>query len=107
MVGHVVVEAHREVVGERFERATAHGGQEFLQVVHALVEPLDDRIDLGPEAGGQDDHLGEVGPVAQAAQRLGQLGLGHRHPFQQVERRVALLETDDDHRHGRTPVVPL
>ena len=84
------------------DRAAADGGQKLLQLGHAVVEPLDHGVDLGAQAGGQDDRLGQVGLVPQPAQGLGQGALGHRHPLEQIERGVALLEADDDHRHRAT-----
>ena len=91
-----------QVLGQRLDRAAADGGQELLELGHAVVEPLDHGIDLGAQAGGQDDGLGQVGLVPQPAEGLGQGALGHRHPLEQVERGLALLEADDDHRHAVT-----
>ena len=73
-----------------------------LQLGHAVVEPLDDGIDLGAEAGREDDRLGEVGLVPQPSERLGQRALGHGHPLEEIEGGLALLEADDDHRHRAT-----
>ena len=103
MGGDVVVEPDGEVVGQGFERAAAGGGQELLEIIDTVVEPVDDGVHLGAQARGQDDRLGEVGPVPQASEGLGQLGLGHGHPLQHIERRLALLQPDDDHRHVMTP----
>ena len=42
------------------------------------------------------------GLVPQPTEGLGQVALGDRHPLEQVERGLALLEADDDHRHRAT-----
>ena len=102
MGGHVVIEAHGEVLGQRVHRAPADGDQELLELGHAVVEALDDRIDLGAKAGGEDHRLGQVGLVPKATEGLGQGALRHRHPLQEIEGALALLEADDDHRHGAT-----
>ncbi len=75
-------------------------GQELLDLVDAVVEPLDHRVDLGAQARRQEDRLGQVRLVTQSAERLRGVRLGDRHPVQQVERRALLLQADDDHRHG-------
>ena len=85
MAGDVVVEPDGEVLGQRLDRAAADGGQELLDLGHAVVEALDHRVDLGAQAGRQDDRLGQVGLVPQAPERLGEGALGDRHPVEQVE----------------------
>jgi hypothetical protein len=63
------------------------------------VEPLDDGVDLGAQAGGEDDDLGEVGTVPEVAEGLRELGVAHRHALEHVERHGALVEPYDDDRH--------
>ena len=88
------------------ERAAADLAEELLELGHTVVEALDHRIDLGAQAGRQEDRLGEVRLVPEAAERLGKPGVGHRDPVEEVGRGVLLFEADDDHRHGGTvPVV--
>ena len=60
--GHGVVEEHRPVSLEDLDRAPGHRRQELLEVGHPFVEPLDHGVELGPQAGGQDDHLGPGWP---------------------------------------------
>ena len=105
MTGDVVVEADGQVLRQGVDRAAAGRGQKLLELGHAVVEALDHRVDLGAETGREDDHLRQVGLVPQTAEGLGQGALGHRHPVQQIERGVSLLEPDDDHRHGATSTI--
>ncbi len=102
MFGHVVVEADGEMLGQRVDGAAADRGQELLELGDTVMEPLDHGVDLGAQARGEDDHLGQIGLVPQPAEGLRQRALGHRHPLEQIEGGVALLEADDDHRHSCT-----
>ena len=97
--GRVVV-VDVEVVGELLGRQERQVGEEVAHVLVAAVEPLGHRVDLGAVARRQDHRLGQVLPRAEVVQGLGQPGVVDRHPLEQVERRGAVVQSDDDDRHA-------
>ena len=70
-----------------------------MDIGEAVVEALEDRVDLGAQARGDDHRLGEMRAVPEHGERLGELLVGDREPLEQLERCVTLVETDHHHRH--------
>ena len=95
-VSDVVVEADHRLLLERRRRQTGLLGQDLLDLVDRVVEPVDDRVDLRPQARRQDDRLLQVRPVPQRPQDLGQLGVADGDPLQEVERDLVVLDAYDD-----------
>ena len=67
---HRVVEVDRQLFGKLLDRRPCRRRQVLLKVGDALVEALDHRVELGSEAGGEDDDLEQVGAVAKRGERL-------------------------------------
>ena len=78
-------------------------GEEVEDVRHRRVELRGVGVDLGAVARGEQHDLGEVlaRPRATGAPWPGATGR-HRHPFAQLDRRGAVVQADDDHRHERS-----
>ena len=66
----------------------------------AAVEAAGVGVDLGPQAGRDDDRLAQVIPAGEVVQRLGRPGGRHRHRFEDPERGGAVVESYDDDRHA-------
>ena len=96
--GHGVVEEHRPTALERVDRGPGHPGQELLEVGDPFVEAIHHGIELGPHAGRQHHHLGQVGPVPETRDHLAEVVLGNGDPFEHVQRDLVLLESNDDDR---------
>ena len=89
-----------EVVGEVLGGEEGDLGEEVADVLVGAVEPLGDRVDLGAVAGGEHHGLGHVRARDQVVQRLRQRGIADGHALEQVERRAAVVQPDDDDGHA-------
>ena len=94
MKDHGVVEMNGQLLRKLLDGRTGRRRQELLKVGDPLVEALDHRVELGAEAGGQDDHLEQVGTVAQCRERLREILFEDRDALEHVERCSLVLETD-------------
>ena len=94
-----------EVVGEVLGREEGDLGEEVADVLVGAVEPLGDGVDLGAVAGGEHHGLGHVGARDQVVQGLRQRGIADGHALEQVERRAAVVQPDDDDGHAVSPTV--
>ena len=64
----------------------------LLEVGDALVEALDHGVELGPHAGRQHHHLGQVGPVPQARVNVEQGKVNEQqHKVNDQQRRVSAV----------------
>ena len=89
-----------EVVAEVLGREERDLGEEVADVLVGAVEALRDGVDLGAVAGGQHHGLGHVGAGDEVVQRLGQRGVADGHALEEVERRAAVVQPDDDDGHA-------
>jgi len=78
-------------------------GQELAGVGDARVELGAEGVDLGPVAGGQEGHLGQVVPAGQVAQGLRDERRPDGDPLQHGQRHRPVVQPDDDERHVRSP----
>ncbi len=81
---HGVVEVDRQLLRQLLDRRPCRRGQVLLKVSHALVESLDYRVELCPEASRKDDDLEEVGPITQNCKRLRKIVLENRDALEHV-----------------------
>ncbi len=94
-----VVEAG-QVVAELFGWDVGGVLEELPDVLVATVELLGEGVDLDAVAGREHNRLGDVLSGGQVGQHLGEERLGDRHALEQVERNGAVVQADDDDRHG-------
>ena len=98
--GDVVVEAdggpRRQLVG----RDAGVLGEDLVDLGHRIVEAVDDRIDLGAQAGREDHGLLQVAAVAQRRQHLVQISVADRHRLEEREGGLLVLEPYDDDGHA-------
>ena len=94
-----VVEAG-EVVAELLGRDMGGVLEELPDVLVATVELLGEGVDLDAVAGREHHRLGDVLTRGQVGKRLGEERLGDRHALEKVERNGAVVQSDDDDRHG-------
>ena len=76
------------------------GTEEALDVGQAVVEALDDGIDLGTQARGEDDRFRDVLAAAERLERLGQVALWYRALLEDLERHVPFVDPHGNDRHG-------
>ena len=67
--GHLVV-VRVQLVGEQLGRGAAPLREEVADLAHGRVEASGVGVDLGAQAGRDDDHLAQVVPAGQVVQRL-------------------------------------
>ena len=60
-------------------------------------EAIDHGIDLGAQAGRDQGDLAHVLVRGELREHLADLGVGHRHPLEDVERGLGVLHADHDH----------
>ena len=100
--GRLVDPAGEELRNSR--RVGAHrtrtGTEEALDVGQAVMKALDDCVDLGTKARGEDDGLGDVLAVAEHLQGLRQVALGYRDLLEDIERHVPFVDPHGNDRHG-------
>ena len=89
-----------EVVAEVLGREEGDLGEEVADVLVGAVEALGDGVDLGAVARGEHDGLGHVGAGDEVVQGLRQRGITDGHALEEVERRAAVVQPDDDDGHA-------
>ena len=67
------------------------------------METVDDRIDLGTQAGRHQGHFAHVLVGGELSEHLADLGIAHRDGLEDVERGLGVLHADHDHRHVARP----
>ena len=98
--GDVVVEADG---GPRRQLVGGHAGvlgEHLVDLGHRIVEAVDDRVDLGAQAGREDHGLLQVAAVAQRRQHLVQVSVADRHRLEKREGGLLVLEPYDDDGHA-------
>ncbi len=81
-----VLVVHVQVRGQLLQPEAGVPGEQLGDVRQAAVELLDDRVDLDPVAGRQDDDLGHVLGRHRVRQELGQRVAGEGRALQQADR---------------------
>ena len=89
-----------EVVAEVLGGQERDLGEEVADVLVGAVEPLGDGVDLGAVAGGEHDRLGHVRAGDEVVQGLRERGVADGHALEEVERRAAVVQPDDDDGHA-------
>jgi len=64
------------------------------------MKTLDDRVDLGAQARGKNDRLGDVLAIAKDLQSLRQVAFGYRDLLEDIERHVPFVDPHGNDRHG-------
>ena len=101
-----LVEVAVEVIGERLRREAGVLRDEVADVGVRAVEALGDDVHLGAVARREQDGFGDVGPGAEVVERLRQARTVDARALEDVERSDAVVQTDDDYRHGFTLGLP-
>ncbi len=96
MAGHIVVKTNGQMLSQLFLGQSGLFGQHLLDLGHRVVEAVDHGVDLGPQTGGEQDRLFQVGLVAQAPEHLVQVSLANRHALQQAQRRLVVFQSYDN-----------
>ena len=100
MGSHVIVEAHRGAGLELVLGDPREMGQHAVDLGHGIVEPVHHGIDLGAQAGGQDDGLLQVPAVTEGTEHLVQVGVADGHRLEEREGGLLVLEPYDDDGHA-------
>ena len=95
--GRRLLSGHKSMRSEQaVPDAGSHPG---LDVRQPVVESLDDGVDLGPHAGGENYGFAQVGAVRELIQDLRQVAVGDSELLEQLEGGIALMYTDYDYCH--------
>ena len=94
-----VLVVHVEVRGELVQGDAGPPGEQLGGLGEAAVELVDLGVDLDPVAGGEHDRLGRVVAGDHVGEQLGDGVGGQRDPLEQVDRRAAVGQADDEDAH--------